>query len=186
MDGQQRILDLTQMEAILREAKLISLGECGCRSRLHNCDHPLDTCFGIDHEAEKFIEEGLAKQVTLEQALAALKRSHEAGLVHVAYTFSGKENAELICSCCSCCCSSLSALVRFGMPNAVVASIYIASQKIETCLNCGKCVDRCQFKARKLDNAVLKFDANRCFGCGVCVTTCPTNSISLVPRRITP
>jgi ferredoxin len=183
IDGQQRILDLTQMERILKEAKLISLGECGCRSKLHNCSAPLDVCFSLDREAEQSVSKGLGKQVTLEQALDALRRSHEAGLVHITYTFQEKEKPEVICSCCSCCCSSLSALVRFGIPNAVVASKYIASQNDETCINCGKCVDRCQFKARQLKNGKLQFDENRCFGCGVCTTTCPTNSITLVPRK---
>ncbi len=165
IQGQQRILDLTQMEKILREARLISLGECGCRSRLHNCKSPLDTCFGLDEEAEKLISKGLAKRVTLDQALNASERSHKAGLVHITYTFQDKEKPEVVCSCCSCCCSSLSALVRFGVPSAVVASKYVASQNEETCIDCGKCVSRCQFKARQLKNKKLEFDENRCFGC---------------------
>ena len=182
--GEQRILDLSEMEQFLRKAKLISIGECGCRKKLHRCNAPLDVCFSLDREAEDFVKKGLARKVGLEEALDALRRAHEAGLVHVTYTLKRKEKPEVICSCCSCCCHSLSALVRFGMPNAVVASKFIADLNPETCINCGKCVTRCQFRARRLENGNLAYDRTRCFGCGLCVSTCPTGSISLTTRTI--
>lgn len=182
--SEQTILDLTEMEKIFRGARLISIGECGCRRKFHRCDAPLDVCFSLDKQAEKSVKKGLAKRVTLEEALDALKRSHEAGLVHVTYTFKGKEKPEAICSCCSCCCHSMSALVRFGMPDAVVASRYIADLNPETCTNCGKCVTRCQFRARRLENGKVIYDKTKCFGCGVCASTCPTHSISLITRAV--
>ena len=132
LEGQQRILDLSEMKKILRDAKLISLGECGCRKKWKNCDAPLDVCICLDTDAEDLIKEGLAKEITLEQALEALERSHDAGLVHIAYTFKGNEKPNIVCSCCSCCCHSMSALVRFGIPEAVVASKYVAVNNQET------------------------------------------------------
>lgn len=116
IEGQQRILELFEMKKILREAKLISLGECGCRKRLKKCDAPLDVCIGLDKKAGDMIQKGLAEKASLEQALEALDRSHAAGLVHIAYTFKGDQKPEFVCSCCPCCCHSMSALVRFGMP----------------------------------------------------------------------
>lgn len=184
IESEQTILDLTEMEKTLREARLISIGECGCRKKLHRCNAPLDVCFSLDKEAEEFVKKGLAKQVSLEEALGALKRSHEAGLVHVTYTFKGKNKPEVICSCCSCCCHSLSALVRFGMPGALVASKFVAALNTDTCISCGKCVTRCQFRARRLEDGKMIYDKGRCFGCGVCVSTCPTGSISLIARAI--
>lgn len=183
IEGQQRILDLTEMREILGEAKLISLGECDCRKELKKCNAPLDVCISLDEEAEAQIKKGLAKKASLEKALEALGRSHKAGLVHIAYTFEGNEKTDIVCSCCSCCCHSLSALVRFGMPEAVVASKYVAVNNLETCINCGTCVERCQFKTRHLENGKLVYNMVRCFGCGVCVSTCPTKSISLIVRN---
>jgi Pyruvate/2-oxoacid:ferredoxin oxidoreductase delta subunit len=180
--GNQRILDLSEMEKILGEAKVISISNCACREKVRGCHAPLDVCFSLDHVAEGFIKKGLARRVTLEEALDALKRSHEAGLVHVTFTYEGKEKPEVVCSCCSCCCHSLAGLIRFGMPEAVVASKYVATFNPEICINCGKCVLRCQFKARWIEEDTVKFDRARCFGCGVCVSTCPTGSISLVTR----
>ncbi len=182
IEGQQRILDLSEMKEILREAKTISLGECGCRKKWKKCDAPLDVCISLDKEAEDSINSGLARKANLQQALDALERSHSAGLVHIAYIFEGNEKPDIVCSCCSCCCHSMSALIRFGIPDAVISSKYVAVNNQETCTNCGTCVERCQFKARHLKDDKLIYNKNRCFGCGVCVSTCPTESISLTKR----
>jgi len=180
--GQQTILDLTSVEEILRNAEIISLEDCGCRAKWHKCDAPLDVCLSMDGEAWDAVKRG-ARRISLGQALVILRRSHQAGLVHMAFTFREKEKPEVICSCCSCCCHSLSALVRFGIPDHVVASEYIAQQNYVTCNNCGTCVQRCQFKARQLnaENKIV-FNSAKCFGCGVCLSTCPTKSITLVKR----
>lgn len=180
--SQQRILDLSEVEKILRGASLIALGRCYCKEKLKRCDSPVDVCLRLDKNAEESIKTGSARRVDLDEARTALTRSHEAGLVHIAYTSEGDEKPDMICSCCSCCCWSMSALVRFGIPDAVVESQYIAVNNLETCANCGRCVERCQFKARNINNGALEYDERMCFGCGVCVSTCPTQSISLSPR----
>jgi len=183
--GQQTILDLTSVESILRNAEIITLEDCGCRTKLHKCDAPLDVCLSLDDEAREAMKRG-AKRISLAHALVVLQRSHQAGLVHLAYTFKGKEKPEVICSCCSCCCHSLSALVRFGIPDHVVASECIAQQNYDTCDNCGTCVQRCQFKARQLNiENRLAFNRAKCFGCGLCISTCPTKSITLTKRSNT-
>jgi Pyruvate/2-oxoacid:ferredoxin oxidoreductase delta subunit len=182
IEDEQRILDLREMRRILGEAKLIAVSNCSCREKVRGCDAPLDVCFSIDERAEEFVKEGIARKINLKDALDALRRSHEAGLVHMTLTYGGREKAEVICSCCSCCCHSLSALIRFGMPDAVIVSKYVATFNSETCINCGKCVVRCQFRARWMVNGKVKYDKTRCFGCGLCVSTCPTGSTSLVPR----
>jgi len=183
IQGQQTILDLSSVENILRKAEVITLEDCGCRAKWHKCAAPLDVCLSLDYEAREAMKRG-AKRISLAQALVVLQRSHQAGLVHLAYTFKGKEKPEVICSCCSCCCHSLSALVRFGIPDHIVASEYIASNNDETCDNCGTCVQRCQFHARQLINDKLEFNPTKCFGCGLCVSTCPTKSITLVKRSL--
>jgi len=182
IQGQQQVLDTPAAEKILRNAKLITLEDCGCRIRFKKCDAPIDVCLSINGEAQDALKRG-AKPISVQKALKVLERSHKTGLAHLAYIFKGKEKPEIICSCCSCCCHSMSALVRFGIPDHVITSEYVASQNEETCENCGICAERCQFKARKLLNDKLFFTKKRCFGCGLCVSTCPTNSITLVKRK---
>jgi len=179
--GEQKIIDLSSMQKILGSANTIAISDCECRIKFHKCNAPLDVCIWLNEDAKEAIKGG-AKEASKSEALAALKRSHEAGLVHMTYTLKGKEKPRVICSCCSCCCHSLSALVRFGIPDHVVASKYLAAQNNETCNSCGICVHRCQFLARQLKQDRLEFDPRKCFGCGVCVSSCPTSSIRLIPR----
>lgn len=182
LEGKTRIFDLHEVEEILRNASQIALGDCGCRKSLQKCDAPLDVCLNLDKEAELVIKQGKYRKVDIEQAVDALKRSHEAGLVHIAYTMKGDTQPFIICSCCACCCHALSGLMRFDVPDTVAASALVASQNSETCLSCGVCVDRCHFQARQFEKGDLVYDAAKCFGCGVCVSSCPTDSISMIKR----
>jgi hypothetical protein len=101
--GQQMILDLSNMESLLRNAEIIALEDCGCRTKWHKCDAPTDFCISLNDEARDSVKRG-ARRISLAQALVALQRSHRAGLVHMAFTISGKDETDLICNCRSCCC----------------------------------------------------------------------------------
>lgn len=182
IEGKQKIIDLTMAEELMKKAKIISLGNCGCRDKMKHCDSPLDVCISLDKEAEDLIKKGRAKPVSILKAMDALKRSHEAGLVHLAFTNKGDAQPFIICSCCSCCCQALSGLLRFNIPDAVFMSDHVTVQNTENCTNCGTCAERCRFHARRMINEQLVFDPEKCFGCGLCVTTCPSEAISFVKR----
>jgi ferredoxin len=182
MEGKTHVFDFTEVEALLRDSTLIALGNCGCRKPLQKCDAPLDVCLAMDKEAEAMMKESEYQKVTIDQALEALKRSHDAGLVHLAFINEGDTRPFIICSCCACCCHALSGLIRFGIPEAVTAAKLVAKQDLDACSHCGLCVERCHFQARRLEQGELVYDPSKCFGCGVCVTTCPTNAITLTKR----
>jgi NAD-dependent dihydropyrimidine dehydrogenase PreA subunit len=184
IEGKQRILDLTAAEKILKSAHIISLGNCGCRTRMKKCTAPLDVCLCLDKQAETLIKNKDAKAISVGEAMNVLKRSHEADLVHLAFTNKGDAKPWVICSCCSCCCHALSSIVRFNIPQAVTESDHIAFQNMKKCKDCGICADRCQFHARQIIDGKLEFDRAKCFGCGLCVSTCPNEAISLVERRL--
>ena len=135
--------------------------------------------------AEIVLENGKRSEMTSEEALVALRASHEAGLVHLAYRKPGEETT-VFCSCCSCCCWFLNALKRFDYHDAIVESSHVAKQDGERCIGCGACVERCPFDAwaaaRNGDRPSLNPD--KCFGCGVCVSGCPVGAISFVPRPV--
>nr|MDO8135479.1 4Fe-4S binding protein [Candidatus Njordarchaeum guaymaensis] len=184
IQGQQTILSLSSLEKILEGARKITLTNCACRTRLRKCHAPRNVCLRVDYSAKAATRRS-PKQLSKHQALEVLKRTNEAGLVHMTYTVKGEEKPRYICSCCSCCCHSLGALIRFGILGHVVASEYMASDDLETCNNCGICVQRCQFHARQLVDSKLEFNQAKCFGCGLCATKCPTNSIMLIKRKVT-
>jgi ferredoxin len=181
--GKQQILDLSELEDILRNAKVISQGECYCRKKMGNCIEPMDGCFCLDDEAIEDIEKYGAKQITVEEALDSMRRTHDAGLVHMAYVYDGKDKPDVICSCCRCCCHSLSAALRFGYSDHVIFSNRIAEQENELCDNCGLCEDRCQFQARVMEDDVLQFEAEKCAGCGLCLSECPNDAITMKDRE---
>jgi Pyruvate/2-oxoacid:ferredoxin oxidoreductase delta subunit len=184
VEAEHRVYDLGEMKEILRGAERIVLQDCGCRADYGNCDSPTKVCLSIDEAAEEALEvkEYHPQEVSLDEALDALEMSHEAGLVHMAYTMKGDERPTVICSCCPCCCHTLGGLLRFGISTHVLTSSYVAEDDAENCSNCGVCVDRCVFNARGMVDGEMVYDASNCFGCGLCVSTCPTDAIGLVPR----
>jgi Pyruvate/2-oxoacid:ferredoxin oxidoreductase delta subunit len=179
-----RVLDLSEVEGYLKRAKRIGLQDCGCRIDKGNCDAPRDVCIFIDPSDDYFSKNARyrPRECTLGEALDALRRSHEAGLVHMAYTMKGDDRATVICSCCPCCCHTLGGLLRFGIATKVLTSRFVAEEDYEKCLSCGRCVDRCVFGARSLESGELVFDSSQCFGCGLCVSTCPADAITLKHR----
>ncbi len=181
--GKQKILDMGEMERLLRKARVIAQQECDCRKKLGNCIEPMDGCLCLDNEAEEMIEKYLARRITVEQALEALGRTSDAGFVHMAYTFEGQEDVGIICSCCTCCCHSLSAALRFGYQDHVMESKLIAVQDDGKCTDCGKCAARCHFGSREMMDGKMVFRRDRCFGCGLCVITCPGEAISMEKRE---
>jgi len=182
IEGRQKVLSFPQVEKILRNAEVITLADCLCRVRVKGCDRPIDVCLYLDAEGREMIENRSAKRVTLKQALDVLRRTNEAGLVHMSFTNKGEKDPIYICGCCACCCHSFAAIQRFGFSDAIISAEMIAAQDDELCDDCGVCVERCQFRARMMDGDRLVFERGRCSGCGLCVTSCPSDAISLVRR----
>ena len=179
-----RVLDLGEIESIIKSSENIFLSDCGCRTIHGNCNSPLDTCISInvpDDYAEKNPDNN-PRKISVEEAIEALRRSHKAGLVHMAYVSRGEDKPQLICSCCPCCCHTLGGILRQGVTTQVLTSKLIATDIDSRCNNCGKCVERCVFEARKMVKGKKKFDQIRCFGCGLCVSTCQNDAIKLVKR----
>jgi Pyruvate/2-oxoacid:ferredoxin oxidoreductase delta subunit len=184
LDLDHRVLDLSELKNILVKAEKLAIQECQCRLSRKNCDSPLETCITInpsDDWVEKYPEYH-PRFISIDEALEAMKKSHEAGLVHLAYTMKGTDHIHHVCSCCPCCCSTLGGLIRHGISTTVLTSRLIAEDEESKCINCGKCVDRCVFGARWLEDGKKNYYKEKCFGCGLCVSTCPSNAINLIDR----
>ncbi len=182
IEATQVILTQPEMRELLAEAKLIAVGDCGCRKEARTCDHPIDVCLAVDAEARDEIDRHGWREISLDGALVVLERSHRAGLVHVAYR-KKDEPVTLICSCCPCGCNPLRRLAGRDYHEEIAESAFIAGFDAETCTGCGTCVKRCPFGAFRWNgNDRPTFRAAGCFGCGLCASTCPSGAIGLVSR----
>jgi len=190
-----RVFNYDTVKRYLINSDKIVLLDCECRTNRRNCDAPIRACIGLNDKAKRLLngeddEEGWPSklnptEITVDEALRVLEETHEAGLVHLAYT--QKKDSELIdfdyvCSCCTCCCGILGAVLRYGLAPHLLKSDTVELTDPEKCTLCGVCVDRCQFGAREIVNDSMVVDSDLCLGCGLCVSTCPTNAITLVDK----
>ena len=52
----------------------------------------------------------------------------------------------------------------------MLQSEYVAKTDSDACIDCGDCIPRCTFGARRLQQEQLAYDPDLCMGCGLCVT----------------
>jgi ferredoxin len=179
--AQPWVLPTAQVLAFLRNARLYALAPCACRSRYQRCDHSLETCFFINDAAERYVAEGIARPVSLQEAAAVLRRANEEGLVHLTI-YNPEQHVYAVCSCCSCCCHDLQFLRTYGRKDMVARSDYVARTDMEMCSHCGACVERCVFGARTWQEGQMCYHERACFGCGLCVTCCPEGATTMQRR----
>lgn len=181
------VLNYDNVRKYVTEAKTISIMDCGCRTKRKHCDAPVGVCIGLNGWAEKFLESEEFRdrrpfRASVDEALETLRRTNEAGLVHMAYIYTDNKNSgkpDVICSCCSCCCEILGATLRYGLAPHLLKASAKSTRDDSKCRNCGTCALRCHFGAREMVNGSLVFNQDKCFGCGLCVSTCPSNVISM-------
>jgi ferredoxin len=184
------VLNLDKVKEYLINARKIAVLDCECRVEFQNCEAPLNVCISLNDRAEVHLvsddfKDYHPREVSVDEALDVLKKSHEAGLVHMAYSLGEDREPDdvgVICSCCSCCCGILSGILRFGVAPHLLTSQAISVTDTSDCNECGVCAERCQFGAREMVNGSLSFNPDLCFGCGLCVSTCPTGAITLVDK----
>jgi Na+-translocating ferredoxin:NAD+ oxidoreductase subunit B len=169
------------VRTFIENADFIALTNCACRVSVGKCDKPLDVCLIFDGMGRFLAERGYAREASKAEALDALNRSEEAGLVHSSNNTSGK--AGLICNCCSCCCTLLRGRTELGHPHAFAPSRFEASVNEDECTGCGICADeRCPVGAIELTEGIARVSAEKCIGCGLCISGCPASAIEFKDR----
>jgi ferredoxin len=189
------VLDHEKAEELIERSEGAIVGACSCRhEKMHlggkRCDVPLDTCLSFGTGDSYMARRGLGRAVPREEARDLLAMARQMRLVLNADNV--RRGVSFLCLCCSCCCNVLGGIRRFGLPNILVTSRFIATLHAPgSCTGCGACALSCPIgaivmggppaggRARDRRPAV---DASFCIGCGVCGLACTTGALRLVPR----
>ena len=198
IDDPRRILPYEAVLQVLQNQDRFAVATCACRHRKNSdpnvpdCTHETENCLHFGKFADYIIENGLGREIDLEECQKILNRAAEAGLVHAASNW--QENVDTICNCCQCCCVYLEAFHVLKHDSPMNSSNYEVHANSDTCLGCGLCVKRCPMNALTLVESIqannktgkiTKAQTDICIGCGVCVYKCPTESLILKRREQT-
>jgi Pyruvate/2-oxoacid:ferredoxin oxidoreductase delta subunit len=178
----QWVLPTEQVIEILRNARSFALTSCECRETYQRCENPLDVCFIINDEADKYVAEKKAHHIPIEKAEEVLRQANKHGLVHLTL-YNPEQHVFAVCSCCACCCHDLQFLRKFGRGDLIAHSEYVAHTDMEACTQCGNCVERCVFGARVWEDERMNYDSACCYGCGLCVPLCPNEATIMHQRQ---
>jgi len=166
-------------EIVNRQSKLAVM-ECICKKKSamlgEGCDAPREVCMTFSSAAWTYIEAGLAREISQEEALKILDEAEAYGLV---CSPSNDQKGILVCLCCSCCCDILKSFKRYPKPSSLCYTNYYAVVDSELCTGCETCFDRCPMEAIKINEGKADIDLDFCIGCGLCVSTCPSDAVTL-------
>jgi len=186
------VADYTDWRETLAQNELFVLSPCQCRlektvTGTNVCDEMhadrTETCISIGEIAEFFLERGIGRQISREEAEASIQASVDAGLV-VEQLFS--KRCEVICNCHGDCCKLLTTYVALGGAGNMMENIsaYNLKYDAEACIGCGACVKRCpMFAITMNDDGTCEMN-RQCVRCGQCALVCPVSARSLVAKPL--
>ncbi len=195
------VLDHEKAEALVSAAPGLTVGICSCRhEKTHlgtkQCAAPLETCIGFASGSDYTVRRGLARPASRNEVRELLARARELKLVLNADNV--QSGVSFLCLCCGCCCNVLTGIKRFGLPNVVVTSGFLAACTEALCTGCGKCAKDCPIGAVSMEQAGTpaagsargrlrpRVDTTFCIGCGVCGLSCSAGAMRLQPRAQRP
>ncbi|MFX1394495.1 MAG: 4Fe-4S binding protein [Promethearchaeota archaeon] len=173
-----------KLKESIKNARKIAVYDCICRKEAkltgEGCDRPIENCLSFGVAAEFYIENGVGREISPEEAIRIIEEADNAGLIHAGVNSKHLSN---ICNCCPCCCASMKGITKKGLDkhkflNAMFESIIDQ----DLCIGCGNCVERCPVEAITLDDFAI-VNRNLCLGCGLCASNCPEEAITLELRK---
>jgi len=184
IDARHHVASYNDAVEILKSKPQIVVTDCICRKRTEvvekGCGKPMEACFMFGSMGQYYLDRGMGRAVSLEEAVTIMDQCRDAGLVTQPAT---AQNPSGMCNCCGDCCGVLAALNKHPKPAELVIANHLAVVASEDCTGCEACLERCQMDAlRMTDEETAQVNQDRCIGCGLCVVSCPVEAIQLLPK----
>jgi Fe-S-cluster-containing hydrogenase component 2 len=189
----ENVLPYEDALELVKNAQMLTLNPCSCRTAFRNCDDPIEICIGLsaavpggqepgapllDHHHAAAVAGRLA---SADEAVDVLGRAEQAGLVHISMNM--KDDPWFICNCCPHACVLLRGVAELGITHAVAPSSYWMIIEEDMCNGCELCVERCTVGAiRMRENGIAQVAHEKCLGCGLCQLVCGQGAMSLEKR----
>ncbi len=183
IDAVPAVATYDRIREMVKGQQLISVASCICRKEQglldHECKRPHEVCIQFGFAAQYYIDNGMGRQINVDEALKLLDLAEESALV---LSPTNTQEIMAMCCCCGCCCGMLRLLKMYPRPADHINSSFQSRINPDLCSACGTCLERCQIEAIKEGEEVMEVDLARCIGCGLCVPACPEDAITLVEK----
>ncbi|HUX99728.1 MAG TPA: 4Fe-4S binding protein [Candidatus Deferrimicrobium sp.] len=196
IESRSQVLPTELAEILINTNDVFVVKPCDCRKIGELSGNPCSLassemgCLFCGIAGQFLLDRGIGKQLTKEEAIAFLKETEKAGLVHNAINSSGLGSSMIICNCCSCHCGTLVPFKNYRV-TSVTPSNFIPRINNDLCVNCETCLKKCPMGAiyhqwpneEDSSDECMMIRADFCIGCGVCASNCPKNAILLEKIR---
>ena len=174
--------------------KIYAVVPCSCRNAAKLAGEPCkqtdeNYCVTTGTLAQMVLEQGIGREVNLEELMEIMERAEKEGLVH--QTFNMQDTATFICNCCSCCCGFLKSVKELNNYGSITKSNFDPKINRDLCILCETCMNICPMDAiyhhwphkEDLSDDYMKIRLDLCIGCGICASNCPSDAITLEKVR---
>ena len=196
LESRQEVLTLGSVYTILERNKdEIAIANCFCRrykkmskGELCDLDIPQESCVALGAIAKQLIENGTARPMSFEEAVAKMAEFEDNGCIHTTFHNHNRANEEeiVICNCCPDCCLLYNGYRQAGLSKLYARSFFSPKMLDESkCVGCNLCGKYCPTGATYYDKAAKKlvFDYEKCVGCGQCVHQCRFDVREMAPDQ---
>ncbi len=191
-DARNVVLPHTMVKRLIKNSTYrVVMDRCYCRDGKKCASYPVDFgCIFLGEGTRKLVTSGIAREVSVDEALSHLQRAADLGLVAMCLWMemeafglglNEQEHARFleICLCCPCCCLGLQHFREMG-PEVMqrFQSIGWRAGPREGCSGCGLCTSVCPVGAVEVSGTDLSV-SEACLGCGLCADQCPEGAIGM-------